>query len=45
MGSLGSGRRYQASEVKSVIENQISINILDLKKRGCLEPGAIFMKT
>ena len=41
MGSIGSGRRYQASEVKPVIENQISINILDLKKRECLKPGTI----
>ena len=41
MGSIGSGRRYKANEVKKVVENQISINILDLKKRGCLKPGTI----
>ncbi len=39
MGALGSGRRYQSDEVSKVIENQISINILDLKKQGSLEPG------
>ena len=41
MGSLGSGRRYQSNEVRKVVENQISINILDLKKQGNLKPGAI----
>jgi len=39
MGSIGSGRRYKADEVKKVVENQISINILYLKKQGYLEPG------
>ncbi|MDM8538603.1 hypothetical protein QUF70_17755 [Desulfobacterales bacterium HSG17] len=41
MGSLGSGRRYKSDEVNKVVENQISINILDLKKRDCLKPGNI----
>jgi hypothetical protein len=41
MGSIGSGRKYKSDEVKPVIENQISINILDLKKRDCLKPGTI----
>ena len=45
MGSLGSGRRYKADEVKKVVENQISINILDLQKRGCLKPDNISSTT
>jgi len=45
MGSIGSGRRYRSDEVKKVIENQISINLLDLKRRGCLEPGHISSTT
>ncbi|MEN8210980.1 MAG: hypothetical protein ABFR31_04630 [Thermodesulfobacteriota bacterium] len=45
MGSLGSGRRYKSDEVKKVVENQISINILDLKKRDCLKPGNISSTT
>lgn len=45
MGSLGSGRRYKSDEVKKVVENQISINILDLKKRGCLKSGNISSTT
>jgi len=45
MGSIGSGRRYKSDEVKPVVENQISINILDLKKRGHLKPGTISSST
>lgn len=42
MGGLGSGRRYRKSEIKPILEDQITINIHDLNSENLLKPGNNF---
>jgi len=42
MGSLSSGRRSGAANVKPLVEENISISCHDLNRRGLLSPGKTF---
>ncbi len=42
MGAIGSDRKYRASEIKPILENQISININAFNNDNLLVPGNSF---